>query len=68
MALIFLVIVLCISFAALVILLALLKVGIWRQERAGSLAQEPAGLCASLARRLLGLHVRKPGSRRENSQ
>jgi hypothetical protein len=54
-------IVLCTSFTALVTMLAVLAVGIWRQERAASFAREPAGLCASLARRVLGLYVRRPG-------
>jgi hypothetical protein len=61
MHLVFLSIVLCISSTALVTMLALLAVGIWRQERAASFAREPAGLCASLARRVLGLYVRLPG-------
>lgn len=54
-------IVLCTSATALVTMLAVLAVGIWRQERAASFAREPAGLCASLARRVLGLYVRLPG-------
>jgi hypothetical protein len=61
MHLVFLSIVLCTLSTALVIVLALLAVGIWRQERAASFAREPAGLCASLARRVLGLYVRLPG-------
>jgi hypothetical protein len=58
MSLFFLIIVLCTSFTALVAALTLLRVGIWHEERAGSLAREPAGWCTCLARRLLGLHVR----------
>jgi hypothetical protein len=61
MSLIFLIIVLCTLSTALVTMLALLAVGIWRQERAASFAREPAGLCASLARHMLGLYVRCPG-------
>lgn len=61
MHLVFLSIVLCISSAALVTMLALLAAGIWRQERAATFAREPAGLCAALARRVLGLYVRLPG-------
>ena len=57
----FLIFVVCISLVALAITLAMVTVGIWSQERAGSLAQEPSGLCASLARSLLGLHVRCAG-------
>ena len=60
MSLIFLIIVLCTSSTVLVTMLALLAVGIWRQERAASFAREPAGLCAALARRMLGLYVRCP--------
>jgi hypothetical protein len=60
----FLMIVLCTLSTALLTMLALLAVGIWRQERAASFAREPAGLCASLARRVLGLYVRRPGGDR----
>jgi hypothetical protein len=61
MHLVFLSIVLCTLSAAPATILALLAVGIWHQERAASFAREPAGLCASLARRVLGLYVRLPG-------
>jgi hypothetical protein len=61
MSLVFLITVLCTSSTTLVTMLALLAVGIWRQERAASLTREPAGLCASLARRVLGLYARCPG-------
>ena len=60
MSLFFLIIVLCTSFIALVAVLTLLTVGILHEERAGSLGREPAGWCACLARRLLGLYVRCP--------
>lgn len=53
---------LCVSFAVLIMVLAVITVGIWVQERTGSLAQEPPGLCVSVARRLLGLHVRYAGA------
>lgn len=61
MSLVFLIIVVCSSSTALVIVLALLAVGIWRQERVSSFAREPVGLCAPLARRVLGLYVRCSG-------
>ena len=44
---------------ALVTLLALLRAGIRRQERAACLACQPLDLSATLARRLAGLHVRQ---------
>jgi heme A synthase len=47
-------------FAAAVILLALLTAGIRRQERAASLASEPRGLSAAIARRVLGLYASAP--------
>ena len=46
--------------AATVILLALLRAGIRRQERATSLASEPRGLSAAIARRVLGLYASQP--------
>ena len=45
---------------ATVILLALLRAGIRRQERATSLASEPCGLSAAIARRVLGLYASQP--------
>ena len=45
---------------ATVILLALLRAGIRRQERAASLASAPRGLTAALARRVLGLYASQP--------
>ena len=57
----FLVIVLSTTLTALLLMLTLLRIGIWKQERAESLAQVPNGLCGSLARRLLGLYIRYPG-------
>ena len=46
--------------AAAVILLALLRAGIRHQERAASLASEPCGLSAAIARRVLGLYASAP--------
>ena len=46
--------------AATVILLALLRAGIRRQERATSLASEPRGLSAAITRRVLGLYASQP--------
>jgi hypothetical protein len=46
----------------LVTLLALLRIGIRRQERAGCLACQPPGLSTALARRLSGLYVRQPAT------
>jgi hypothetical protein len=45
---------------AAVAVLAMLRAGIRRQERAASLTCQPHGLSAALARRILGLHARKP--------
>src|SRR5260370_36664509 len=45
---------------AFVILLSLLRAGIWQQERAGSLTRRPRGLSAAIARRVFGLHARLP--------
>jgi hypothetical protein len=44
----------------LVALLALVRTGIRRQERAGCLACQPRGLSTTLARHLGGLYVRQP--------
>ena len=43
-------------------LLALLRIGIRRQERAGCLACQPPGVSAALTRRLAGLYVSQPGA------
>lgn len=56
-----LVIVLSTTLTALLLMLTLLRIGIWRQERAESSAQVPDGLCGSLRRHLLGLNIRYPG-------
>ena len=45
---------------ALVALLALVRIGIRRQERTGCLACQPRGLSTTLARHLGGLYVRQP--------
>jgi hypothetical protein len=42
------------------VVLALVRIGIRRQERAGCLACQPRGLSTSLARHLGGLYVRQP--------
>ncbi len=44
-----------------VIPLAVLRAGIRQQERAACLTCQPPGLCAALARRLLGLYAQLPG-------
>jgi len=45
---------------AIVILLAVLRVGSWQQDHAGSLDERPRGLSAAIARRVFGLGVRRP--------
>ena len=45
---------------AFVVLLAVLRAGIWQQERAGSLTRRPRGLSAAIARRVFGLYARLP--------
>jgi hypothetical protein len=44
-----------------VVPLAVLRAGIRQQERVACLACQPPGLCAALARRLLGLYAQLPG-------
>ena len=44
----------------LVALLAVLRAGIWQQERAGSLTRRPRGLSAAIARRVFALSARLP--------
>jgi hypothetical protein len=44
-----------------VVPLAVLRAGIRQQERAACLTCQPPGLCAALARRLLGLYAQLPG-------
>ena len=46
--------------AVIVILLAVLRAGIWQQQHAGSLDQRPRGLSAAISRRVFGLYVRRP--------
>ena len=46
--------------AIFVIPLAVLRAGIRSQESTACFACQPAGLCATIARRLLGLSVRQP--------
>ena len=43
-----------------VIPLAVLRAGIWRQERTCSLNRQPTGFSAAVARRVLGLYASKP--------
>lgn len=45
------------SLAVLGVVFAAVTIGIRRQERAASLGHRPASLSASVARRVLGLHV-----------
>ena len=45
-----------------VVPLAFLRAGIRQQERAVCLTCQPPSLCATLARRLLGLYARLPGN------
>jgi hypothetical protein len=46
----------------LVTLLALLRIGIRRLERAGCLACQPPGLSTALTRHMAGLYVRQPAT------
>jgi hypothetical protein len=43
-----------------VIPLAVLRAGVWRQERAASLACRPRGISAAIARRVFGLYAHLP--------
>ena len=45
-----------------VIPLAVLRAGVWQQERAASLASRPRGLSAVIARHVFGLHAILPES------
>ena len=45
---------------ALFIVLAVLRAGIRRQERAACFTCQPAGLSTAIARRVLSLHTRTP--------
>ena len=45
---------------AFVVLLAVLRAGIWQQQRAGSLTRRPRGLSAAISRRVFGLYARLP--------
>ena len=45
---------------AFAVLLAILRAGTWQQEHAGSLDRRPCRLSAAIARRVLGLYVRRP--------
>ena len=49
-------------FAAVIALLAILRAGIRRQEHTGCLTCRPASLNTAIARRVLGLYARKPGT------
>jgi hypothetical protein len=46
--------------AAIVILLAVLRLGVSQQEHAGSLDRRPRGLSAAISRRVFGLYVGRP--------
>lgn len=43
-----------------VVLLAVLRAGVWRQERTASLTSRPRGLSAAIARRVFGLYAHLP--------
>ena len=43
-----------------VVPLAVLRAGVWQQERAASLACRPRGLSAAIARRVFGLYAYLP--------
>ena len=43
-----------------VVPLAILRAGIWRQERAASLTSRPRGLSTAIARRVFGLYTHLP--------
>jgi hypothetical protein len=45
---------------AFAVLLAVLRAGIWQQERAGSLTRRPRGLSAAISRRVCGLYAQLP--------
>jgi hypothetical protein len=49
-------------FAAMIAVLAILRAGIRRQERTGCLTCRPASLNTAIARHVLGLYARKPGT------
>jgi hypothetical protein len=49
-------------FAAVIAALAVLRAGIRRQERTGCLTCRPASLNTAIARHVLGLYARKPGT------
>lgn len=42
------------------VLLAVLRAGVWQQERAGSLTRRPRRMSAAIARRVFGLSARLP--------
>jgi cytochrome c oxidase assembly factor CtaG len=43
-----------------VVPLAVLRAGVWRQERAASLTSRPRGLSTAIARRVFGLYAHLP--------
>jgi hypothetical protein len=49
-----------VSAGGVLALLVVVRVGIGRQERAGSLAIRPGGFSAALCRRMLALHASPP--------
>ena len=53
--------------AVFVVPLAVLRAGIWQQERAACLTCQPPGFCAALARRMLGLYA-QPEEAYENGE
>ena len=51
-----------------VVPLAVLRAGVWRQERAASLACRPRGLSAAIARRVFGLYAYLPDDAEESAR
>jgi hypothetical protein len=54
--------ILLVTFVALIAVLAILRAGIRRQERAGCFTCHPRGLSTAIARHVLGLYTRGPGA------
>jgi hypothetical protein len=54
--------ILIVTFVALIAMLAILRAGIRRQERAACFTCRPRGLSTAIARRVLGLYARGPGA------
>lgn len=54
--------ILIVAFVVLIAMLAILRAGIRRQERAACFTCRPRGLSTAIARRVLGLYARGPGA------